>query len=41
MTHEGQKFTSPLLYAPLPNEVVKKAEKLLKSVTYNGKPVPK
>jgi phosphate transport system substrate-binding protein len=41
MTHEGQKFTSPLLYAPLPSEVVKKAEKLLKSVTYNGKPVSK
>jgi phosphate transport system substrate-binding protein len=41
MTHEGQKFTSPLLYAPLPNEVVKKAEKLLKSITHNGKPVSK
>ncbi len=41
MTHEGQKFTSPLLYSPLPNEVVKKAEKILKSVTYNGKPVTK
>ena len=41
MTHEGQKFTSPLLYAPLPSEVVKKVEKLLKSVTHNGKPVLK
>lgn len=41
MTHEGQKFTSPLLYSPLPSEVVKKSEKLLKSVTYNGKPVLK
>ncbi len=39
MTHEGQKFTKELNYAPLSDEAVKKAEKILKSVTYNGKKI--
>ncbi len=36
MIHTGQKFTSPLHYAPLSKETVKKAENILKSVTYNN-----
>ncbi|MGZ3593223.1 MAG: phosphate ABC transporter substrate-binding protein PstS [Syntrophales bacterium] len=41
MTHEGQKNAEPLEYAPLSKKAVEKAEKLLKSVTYNGKPILK
>ena len=41
MTHEGQKITEPLDYAPLSKKAVDKAEKLIKSVTYDGKPVMK
>ncbi len=38
-THEGQQFASPLMYAPLPKEAVTVAEKILKSVTFNGKSI--
>jgi phosphate transport system substrate-binding protein len=41
MTHEGQAQCEPLHYAPLPKAAVEKAEKILKSVTYNGKPIKK
>ena len=41
MTHEGQKYTGPLHYAPLPTQAVKKAEKIIKSITYNGNPIHK
>jgi phosphate transport system substrate-binding protein len=41
MTHEGQSQCEPLKYAPLPKGTVEKAEKILKSVTYNGKPIRK
>ncbi len=41
MTHEGQKFTKPLDYAPLPQPAVDAAESILKDVTYNGKTVLK
>ncbi len=41
MTHEGQKNTEPLDYAPLAKKAVDKAEKLIKSITYNGKPLMK
>ena len=41
MTHEGQKYTKPLHYAPLPEKIVKKVEKLIKSITYNGKSILK
>jgi phosphate transport system substrate-binding protein len=41
MTHEGQKNAEPLEYAPLSRKAVEKAEKLIKSVTYNGKPMMK
>jgi phosphate transport system substrate-binding protein len=39
MTHEGQKFTEPLHYAPLPLEALIKAEKNIKSMTYNGESI--
>jgi phosphate transport system substrate-binding protein len=38
-THEGQQFASPLMYAPLPKEAIAVAEKILKSVTFNGKAI--
>ena len=41
MIHDGQKLVEPLHYSPLPKEAVEKAEVLLKSVTFNGKPVLK
>lgn len=37
MTHEGQKYTTPLDYAPLPENAVKLVEKILQSVEYDGK----
>ena len=39
MIHEGQQYTKPLDYAPLPAGAVKKAEIILKSVTFDGKPL--
>jgi len=36
MTHEGQKYTEPLEYAPLSKRAVEKAEKLIKSITYKS-----
>ncbi len=35
--HNGQKYNKELEYAPLPASAVEKAEKILKSVIYNGK----
>jgi len=40
-THEGQKYAEPLDYAPLSKRAVEKAEKLIKSITYAGKPIMK
>lgn len=37
--HEGQKYTEPLDYALLPPEAVKKAEAIIKSITYDSKPI--
>ena len=37
--HDGQKYAEPLGYAPLPDAAVKKAEEILKSVTFNAKPL--
>lgn len=37
--HDGQKYAESLGYAPLPDPAVNKAEEILKSVTYNGKPL--
>ncbi|MGA2298844.1 MAG: phosphate ABC transporter substrate-binding protein PstS [FCB group bacterium] len=39
MLHEGQKYAEPLFYAPLPKEAVAKSETLLKTITFNGKPL--
>ena len=39
MTHEGQKYTEPLHYAPLPTNAIKKAERLINEITYNGTPI--
>jgi phosphate transport system substrate-binding protein len=38
MTHDGQKYATPLDYAPLPDPAVTAAEKIIKSVTFDGKP---
>lgn len=37
--HEGQQYGEPLHYAPLAPSAVKVAENILKSATYNGKPI--
>jgi phosphate transport system substrate-binding protein len=37
--HDGQKFASPLDYAPLPADAVLKAEKEVQSITYGGTPL--
>lgn len=39
MTHQGQKYVEPLEYASLSQQAVKKTEALIKSITYQGKPV--
>lgn len=39
MIHEGQELAEPLHYAPLPKEAVKRAETILRSVTYGGSPI--
>ncbi len=36
MTHQGQKYTGDLLYAPLSKEATKKAETIIKSMCYAG-----
>jgi phosphate transport system substrate-binding protein len=41
MTHQGQKYAEPLHYAPLSKAAVGKAEKLIESITYKGKPILK
>lgn len=39
MTHQGQKYAEPMEYAPLSPKATQKAEALITSITYNGKPV--
>jgi len=41
MIHEGQQFAEPLHYSPLPPKAVEKAEKILRSVTYDNVPLLK
>jgi phosphate transport system substrate-binding protein len=41
MTHEGQKYTEPLEYAPLSKKAVEKAETLIKSISYKSSVVMK
>jgi phosphate transport system substrate-binding protein len=38
-THEGQKYASDLLYAPLPAPVVKQIEAKIREITSQGKPL--
>jgi phosphate transport system substrate-binding protein len=37
--HDGQKYAEPLSYATLPQAVVAKADAIIKTVTFNGKPL--
>src|SRR5207247_6497098 len=37
--HDGQKYPSALLYAPLPAPVVKQIEAKIKQITYSGRPL--
>ncbi len=39
VVHDGQKYSSDLLYVPLPNEVVSLNEKTIKLMNYNGQPL--
>ena len=39
MTHDGQKYATPLEYAPLKGAAVKKTEALLKKITFGDKPI--
>jgi len=39
--HEGQQYAAPLNYSPLSKEALKVAEKIIKTATYNGKPILK
>ena len=41
MIHEGQQFAEPLHYSPVPPKAVEKAEKILRSVTYDNVPLLK
>jgi phosphate transport system substrate-binding protein len=37
--HDGEQMAKDKLYAPLPDEVIKKAETKIKSITFQGKPL--
>lgn len=37
--HDGQKFSSELLYVPIPDEVISLNEKTIKLINYNGQPL--
>jgi len=37
--HDGQRYSEPLLYAVLPQEVVALNEGILRTITYNGQPI--
>ncbi len=37
--HDGEKFAKDMLYAPLPAEIVKRAEEKINSITSGGKPL--
>ncbi|MCI0481811.1 MAG: phosphate ABC transporter substrate-binding protein PstS, partial [Candidatus Dadabacteria bacterium] len=39
MTHTGQVYTKALNYAPLPATLMPKIDRLIKSITYDGKPL--
>jgi phosphate transport system substrate-binding protein len=37
--HDGEQHAKPLLYAPLPDEIVKRTEAKINSITFGGKPL--
>ena len=37
--HDGEQYAKPLLYAPLPAEIVKRTEAKINSITFAGKPL--
>jgi phosphate transport system substrate-binding protein len=37
--HDGQKYSSELLYVPLPEGVISLNEKTIKLMNYNGQPL--
>jgi phosphate transport system substrate-binding protein len=37
--HDGQKYATDLLYAPLPAPVVKQVETTLRQIVYQGRPL--
>ncbi|MDX6403345.1 MAG: phosphate transport system substrate-binding protein [Blastocatellia bacterium] len=37
--HDGEKFAKDLLYAPLPDDIIKRAEAKINSITAGGKPL--
>jgi len=37
--HDGEQFAKPLLYSPLPAEIVKRTEAKINSITFGGKPL--
>ncbi len=39
MTHQGQRYASPLHYAPLSKVAQRKAEAIIRSIVYNGRPL--
>jgi phosphate transport system substrate-binding protein len=39
MVHDGQKYAEPLSYSTLSKDAVAKAERILRSVTFNGTPI--
>lgn len=39
MTHEAQRYTEPLHYGQLPEQAREKAEKIIKSIIYDGEPI--
>ena len=39
MLHDGQQYTDPLNFAHLPKDVAQRAEEILKTVKFNGKPI--
>lgn len=41
VVNDGQKYVEPLQYAPLSKEAVAKSVKIIRSMTYNGKPIMK
>ena len=39
--HDGQGYTRPLFYAPLPNSIIQKEDMIIRSIMYNNEPVLK